>query len=162
MDISSIEIVNGSKITLHFSLTLRDGEVIDSNFDKSPVSFQIGDGNMLPGFERLLLGLTEGDRLEKLIEAAEAFGERNPKNVQHFPIERFSHLLEDELMPAEQGSVVAFKDGAGFDVPGVVDKILDDTIVVDFNHPLSGRDILFKALIIKVNESNLDVLEVKL
>jgi FKBP-type peptidyl-prolyl cis-trans isomerase SlpA len=65
-------------------------------------------------------------------------------------------------MPTEQGSVVAFKDGAGFDVPGVVAKILDDTIVVDFNHPLSGRDILFKALIIKVDEPDLDVLEVKL
>ena len=162
MDMSSSQIVIGSKITLYFSLTLSDGEVIDSNFEKAPASFQIGDGNMLPGFERLLLGLTEGESLDKLIEAAEAFGERNPKNVHHFPIERFSHLLEDELMPTEQGSVVAFKDGAGFDVPGVVAKILEDTIVVDFNHPLSGRDILFKALIIKVDEPDLNVLEVKL
>ena len=162
MDISPVQIVNGSKITLHFSLTLSDGEVIDSNFEKEPASFQVGDGNMLPGFERLLLGLIEGDSLDKLIEAAEAFGQRNPKNVQHFPIERFSHLLEDELMPTEPGSVVAFKDGAGFDVPGVVAKILDDTIVVDFNHPLSGRDILFKALIIKVHEPDVDVLDVKL
>ena len=162
MDNSSAEIINGSRVTLHFSLALTTAQVIDSTFEKEPAIFQIGDGNMLPGFEKLLLGLKEDSEIEVTILAKEAFGDRNPKNVQRFPIEKFTHLLEDELMPTEKGSVVAFKDSAGFDLPGVVVEILDRTIVIDFNHPLSGKDILFKALIIKVSEPNLDTLEIKL
>ena len=162
MDNSSIEIVNGSRVTLHFSLSLSAEEVIDSTFEREPANLHIGDGNMLPGFEKLLLGLKKGSEVETIILAKEAFGERNPRNVQRFSIEKSTHLLEDELMPTEKGSVVAFKDSAGFDVPGVVLEILDATIIVDFNHPLSGKDILFKALILGVGEPDVEAIEIKL
>ena len=162
MDNSSLEVVNRSRITLHFSLALPNNQIVDSTFEKEPASFHIGDGNMLPGFERLLLGLKEGSEVDETILAKDAFGERNPKNIQYFPIEKFAHLLEDELMPTEKGSVVAFKDNAGFDVPGVVMEILDNVIIVDFNHPLSGKDILFKALILEVSEPGIETLEINI
>ena len=58
-------IIARSLVTLHFSLALSAGEVIDSNFEKEPASFRIGDGSMLPGFESELLGLRSGDEFEK-------------------------------------------------------------------------------------------------
>ncbi len=154
-------IVSNSLVTLNFSLSLVNGEVIDTNFDKEPVSFRIGDGNMLPGFEEELLSLGAGDEIEKIIPSLCAFGEINPKNIQHFPIAKFKHLLEDELIPTEKGSVVSFKDPAGFDLPGIVKQVTAQEMVVDFNHPLAGKDIVFRAKVISVVASGTEAIEIK-
>ena len=154
-------IVTRSLVTLHFSLALSTGEVIDSNLEKEPASFRIGDGSMLPGFESELLGLRSGDEIEKIISSVNAFGEVNQKNLQSFPIDKFRNLLEDDLISTEPGCVVSFKDTAGFDLPGVVKEISEKEVIVDFNHPLAGKDIVFKVKIVSVVSSDTDAVEVK-
>ena len=111
------KISNGSRVTLHFSLSLADEQVIDSNFNKEPASFKIGDGSLLPEFENLLIGEHEGAVIESTLPPQKAFGDKNPENIQRFAAEKFTHLLEDEVLPTETGSVVVFKDPAGFDLP---------------------------------------------
>ena len=148
-------------MTLHFSLALNAGEVIDSNFGKEPASFRIGDGSMLPGFESELLGLRSGDEFEKIISSVNAFGEVKQKNLESFPIDKFRNLLEDDLISTVPGSVVSFKDPAGFDLPGVVKEISEKEVIVDFNHPLAGKDIVFKVKIVSVVSSDTDAVEVK-
>lgn len=155
-------IQEGSRVSLHFALALVGGEEIDSNFSGPAASFRIGDGSMLPGFEECLMGLRPGSELEVTIAAEHAFGEVNERNKQTFPIEKFQHILEDDLIPTEIGSVVSFKDAGGFDIPGVVASLNDQTIVIDFNHPLAGKDIIFKAAIRAVMPPTVDVIEVKL
>jgi FKBP-type peptidyl-prolyl cis-trans isomerase SlpA len=162
MTSTSSTIVAGSQVTLHFSLALPDGGIIDSNFDKKPASFRLGDGQMLPGFEQVLLGLCTGEKVETTLEAKEAFGERNPRNEQVFPLEKFEHLLEDDLITTQVGSVVSFKDAGGFDLPGVVKAIGEKTVSVDFNHPLAGKAIVFTARIVSVLPPEEQVVEVKL
>ena len=156
------KISNGSQVTLHFSLSLLDDQVIDSNFNKKPACFKIGDGSMLPEFESLLLGEHEGAVIESTLPAQKAFGDKNPGNIQRFAAEKFAHLLEDEVLPTETGSVVVFKDPAGFDLPGVVSQISKDFVLVDFNHPLSGKDIVFRAHIYKIDDPGVSKIEVKL
>lgn len=158
----SCPIQTASRVSLYFSLSLKEGKIIDSNFGRKPATFRLGDGNMLPGFEQQLLGLKAGDELEVVLPAAQAFGEVNPQNQQSFPVARFQNLLEDELMPTEPGSVVSFKDAGGFDLPGVVSKITDDLVYIDFNHPLAGKDIQFKAKILTVMPADVDAVEIKL
>lgn len=155
-------IENGSVVTLHFSLLLTSGEVIDSNFEREPPSFKLGDGSMLPGFERLLLGLRTGDDIEEFLQPEQAFGTVNQGNFHRFPVAKFEQLLEDELIPAEAGSIVCFKDPKGFDLSGVVTDISDDSIGIDFNHPLAGKQIIFRARIISVIPASIDAVEVKL
>ncbi len=155
-------IENGSAVTLHFSLLLTNGEVIDSNFDQEPPSFKLGDGSMLPGFERLLLGLGTGDDIEEVLQPEQAFGAVNQGNLHRFPVAKFEQLLEDELIPTEVGSVVCFKDPKGFDLSGVVTDINDDSIGIDFNHPLAGKQIIFRARIISVIPASVDAIEIKL
>lgn len=116
---------------------------------------------MLPGFEEELLNLGDGDEIETTIPSLRAFGEVNPKNLQRFPIGKFEHLLEDDLIPTEAGSVVSFKDPAGFDLPGVVKQLTEKEIVVDFNHPLAGKDIVFRAKIISVLAPDSETISVK-
>lgn len=155
-------IKSGSRVSLHFSLALDSGEMIDSNFDRKPASFRIGDGSMLPGFEAVLLGLHAGAEIETRLLPEAAFGAVNPENRHQFPIAKFSHLLEDDLVPTEVGSVVSFKDAAGFDLPGVVAALTDSTITIDFNHPLAGKPIRFRAAILAVMEPEVETVEIRL
>lgn len=80
----------------------------------------------------------------------QAFGEVNPENVQSFPRQRFAGLLANTTDPVEEGTVVSFADAGGNEIPGVLRQIGELHVVIDFNHPLAGRDILFKADIISV------------
>jgi FKBP-type peptidyl-prolyl cis-trans isomerase SlpA len=138
----------GKKVTLNFALKLGDNEVVDSNFDKEPVSFVVGDGNMLPGFEQALLGLEEGQCVDAIIPAAQAFGAVNPDNQQRFP--RF-HFPPD--MALSENLMIEFTDASGFKQAGRVLSIGARYVEIDFNHPLAGRDILFSARVHKVEDS---------
>lgn len=155
-------IQEGSTISLHFSLSLTTGELIDSNFERKPASFTWGDGSLLPGFEEVLLGLTAGQEVSVELPAEKAFGAVNPDNKQTFTRAQFQHILEDELLPAEPGSVVSFKDPAGHELPGVVEKIGDATVTVNFNHPLAGKAIVFRAQIVSVLPPAVASVQVKL
>ena len=113
-------------------------------------------------FENLLIGEHEGAVIESTLPPQKAFGDKNPENIQRFAAEKFTHLLEDDVLPTETGSVLVFKDPAGFDLPGVVSQISKDFVLVDFNHPLSGKDIIFKAHIVKIDDPGVSQIEVKL
>jgi FKBP-type peptidyl-prolyl cis-trans isomerase SlpA len=159
--VSEQNIAAGSLVALNFSLALTSGEVIDSNFQQPPASFRMGDGSMLPGFEEELLGLRAGDEIEATLDAERAFGEVNPGNRHRFPIAKFQNLLEDDLIATEVGAVVSFKDAGGFDLPGVIAELTESMVVVDFNHPLAGKKIVFKARIDSVIAPDVQAVEIK-
>lgn len=134
-----------SKVTLHFSLALENGELVDSTFDKEPASFQMGDGSLLPGFEKRLLGLLAGDEQAFIIPQQDAFGARNPQNIQRFK----RTIFADDMVLAE-GLIVSFADSSGSELPGVIVSWDDANVEVDFNHPLAGRELTFRVAIIHV------------
>jgi len=133
-----------STVTLHFSLKLENGDVVDSNFDKEPPTFTVGDGNLLPGFEQALFGFKAGDKRTVVIPPERGFGRGNDQNVQVMPRKNFTEL------DLEYGVMVIFRDAAGGEMPGVVKAFDDNEVTVDFNHPLAGRDITFEVEIIEV------------
>ena len=140
----SLTIDTGVKVTLHFSLGLEDGQIIDSNFKTQPATFTLGDGNLLPGFESKLIGLKVGDKKEFVIAPAQAFGQHNPENVQSIARSQFD---QEEIQP---GAVFSFQNGDG-EMPGVVTAVEAEQVIVDFNHPLSGRNIVFKVDIVDLS-----------
>src|SRR5690554_784813 len=107
---SSAQIMAGARVTLHFSLALADGSIVDSNYDGEPATFVVGDGNLLPGFEDVLGGKRAGDSVSVRLPPDQAFGEHNADNVQRFPRHRFAGLLANTTEPAQPGTVVAFTD----------------------------------------------------
>jgi FKBP-type peptidyl-prolyl cis-trans isomerase SlpA len=135
----------GTKVTLHFALRLQDGEVIDSNFERDPATFVVGDGNLLPGFEKAIFGLTEGDKKTLTISPEQGFGQRNPNNMQEFARSEFSADIE-----LREGLVLSFTDAQKTELPGVVSHFDENVVIVDFNHPLAGRDIVFDVAILKI------------
>lgn len=143
---SVLSIGEGTLITLHFALRLNNGELIDSTFDKEPAQFTFGDGNLLEGFEQALLGLTKGEKKTFLIEPEVGFGQTNPNNIQHFPRDQF-----DESIELEAGLMLSFADAQNAELPGVVTDFDDDSVTVDFNHPLAGKSIEFEVEILNVS-----------
>lgn len=135
-------------VTLHFSVSLSSGELVDSTKGKNPATFTFGDGSLLPGFEESLIGLKRGDRRSVILPPEKAFGEWNENNVQPMPRKNFSADLE--LAP---GLILSFADANKAELPGVVKEFNDDEVVIDFNHPLAGRELIFEVDIISVVQS---------
>jgi FKBP-type peptidyl-prolyl cis-trans isomerase SlpA len=143
-----LQIETGMSVTLHFSLVLEDGHIIDSNFESEPATFSVGDGNLLPGFESTLMGLVNGDEREFTIPPEQAFGQHNPQNVQ--AVER-GNFDQEEL---ELGAMFSFQNGDG-ELPGVIVDVDDDEVMIDFNHPLAGKNIIFQVKIIDIAPQNI-------
>ncbi|WP_136681582.1 peptidylprolyl isomerase [Neptunomonas sp. XY-337] len=133
------------KVTLHFAIRLKSGDVVDDNFAGDPASFVIGDGNMLAGFEAALFGMKAGERKTHEILPENGFGMPNPSNMQVMERSAF------EGMELEPGLVVSFQDPTG-ELPGVIRSFDDNKVEVDFNHPLAGQTLEFDVEILSVGE----------
>lgn len=134
-----------SKVTLHFELKFENGDIIDSNFEKDPATFAIGDGSLLPGFEKKLLGLTASEQATFTVPPEDGFGQPNPNNVQSFQRDTFA-----DDMDLQEGLVISFADASQSELPGVIKSVDDDVVIVDFNHPLAGESIVFDVKIVAV------------
>jgi FKBP-type peptidyl-prolyl cis-trans isomerase SlpA len=147
---TGVPVSEGTRVVLNFSLSLEDGSEIDSNFTGDPVDFVVGDGSLLPGFERLLFGMSAGERHIFTVQPEHAFGMPNDNNVQEISRDSF-----DEDTDLEIGLLFYFADAGGGEVPGLVVSMDEEWVMVDFNHPLSGRTILFDVLIHRVEAAEL-------
>jgi len=137
-------IAQGSRVSLHFSVSLENGLEIDNTRSRTePVELTIGDGNLLEGFEKALLGLRAGDRRTVHLPPEDAFGQWNADNVQTFDTVKFG-----ERPVLDQ--VIEFEDKAKTTLAGVVKSVNDDVTEVDFNHPLAGRNVVFEVEIARV------------
>jgi len=148
--VNDLPVGEATRVHLNFALQLEDGSEVDSNFGNDPVSFVVGDGSLLPGFERLIFGMCAGERRSFTLAPDEAFGEPSEENVQRVRRDRFQG--DDEL---RVGLVFSFADAAGGELPGVIVGVDEEEVTVDFNHPLAGRTILFDVLIHNVEPAEL-------
>ena len=150
MDSMNVPVSEGTRVYLNFSVSLEDGSEVDTNFGSDPVDFVVGDGSLLPGFERLIFGMSAGERQMFTVLPENAFGQPNDNNVQYLPRDQFDEDLELEI-----GLVFSFADASGGEVPGMIIAFDEDEVTVDFNHPLSGRTILFDVLVHRVEPAEL-------
>ena len=142
----------GTKVTLNFSLSLATGELIDST-QGNAATFEVGDGSLMPGFESAMFGLRAGQSAELSIPPQHGFGEPNDDNVHMLKRQEFSAELE-----LSAGLVVSFADGEGGERPGVVTRLFDEIVEVDFNHPLAGKDLTFAVEIVEVQQVSDEIL----
>ena len=135
-----------SIVTMHYSLLLEDGTEVDSTFDTNePLTFTMGDGTLIQGLEYALIDLKAGDQQSINISPQEGFGYPDEEAVQTMKREQFS-----EDMDLKPGVVIEFDTPSGLQVPGMVKEVKDDTVVVDFSHPLAGHTVTFNVKILDV------------
>ena len=150
MSLIDVPVSESTRVYLNFSISLQDGSEVDTNFGGDPVDFVIGDGSLLPGFERLIFGMTGGERQMFTVSPENAFGQPNDNNLQYLPREQFDDDAELEI-----GLVFSFADASGGEVPGMIISFDEEEVTVDFNHPLAGRTILFDVLVHRVEPAEL-------
>lgn len=142
---AQLAVDKGTRVTLNFALKFEDGQEIDSTFDKSPATLEIGDDNLPENFEAYLFGMTAGQAASFEVPPEKGFGQHNPSNVQMFKRSDFG-----ADMVLEPGVMISFADARQSELPGVVQRVEGDQVTIDFNHPLAGRTLTFEVEIIDV------------
>jgi len=144
----------GTRVSLKFSLQLSGGEIVDTTGSK-PAEFSVGDGNLLPGFEQAMFGLQAGAAERLQIPASQAFGEYQEANVQRLRRGQFPVNMD-----LAEGLMMSFADKNDAELPGVIKKIQGESIEVDFNHPLAGKDLIFEVEVISVEQVSNEIIRV--
>ena len=144
-DIEALTIGPGSEVVMHFTLSLADGTVADSTREGEPLRFVMGDGTLIEGLELVLYGLKAGDRQCLSIEPRDAFGFPDEENIHTMPRNEFPTEMQ-----LEPGMIIGFNTPSGEEVPGAIQEIKGDKVVVDFNHPLAGHEVIFDVEILEV------------
>ena len=144
----SLSIEPGRRVSLHFTLSLTDGTVVETTRDANePLEFVLGDGTLLENLEAVLEGMCQGDKRSVQLSPEAAFGYSDPESVQHMPRSQFA-----AEMALEPGMVVGFNLPTGEEVPGTIVEISEDIVTVDFSHPLVNRDLVFEVEVLDVTD----------
>jgi peptidylprolyl isomerase len=129
---------SGDKVKIHYSGKLDDGTQFDSSEGREPLEFDIGSGQVIPGFEKAVEGMSVGESKSFSIPPEEAYGPRHEQLVQDVP----SSALPEGLTPAV-GMQLQGTGGDGQTMHMVITDVKDDAITVDGNHPLAGQVLNF-------------------
>ena len=143
------EINMSSLVLMHYSIALTNGQVIESSFDEEPVEITMGHGDVSEGMELALYGLKEGESQTLTLTAEQGFGLRDEGNINMMPLSDFPGEFKPEV-----GNSYSFETPSGEEIPGTIIKIEGDQAEVDFNHPLSGQEIVFTVNILGVNNAH--------
>lgn len=131
-----------SLVTLHYRITLPNGQPLISTFEATPATLQLGAGEMLPAMEQLIIGLEIGSNHVFELEADAAFGPHRAELVERVKRE---HMPDEEIEPM---SIMEFTAPDGSRYSGLVREIDEQSALIDFNHPLAGKAIRFEVKII--------------
>ena len=137
------KIENNKVVRVHYTGTLPDtGEVFDSSEGREALTFLVGHKQMIPGFERELMGKELGEKVEFTLSPEDAYGEHNPDAVQKVPLDMFGNIKP------EVGTTLMSDMG-----PFRVTEVGDELITVDFNHALAGKSLTFNVEVVEVRDA---------
>lgn len=138
----------GDTVKIHYTGTLNDGTRFDSSEGRDPLEFTIGSGQVIPGFDKAVQGMTVGDSKSINIAAQDAYGPRHEQMVQQVP----KTALPENLEP-KPGMALQARGEDGKVINLTVTAVGDDDITVDGNHPLAGRDLNFDIELVEIAKS---------
>ena len=131
---------DGDTVTVHYVGTLDSGDVFDSSRERGePISFVVGAGQMISGFDAAVNGLMGGKIISVRLDPEDAYGEANEELIREFPIDQLPEGLVD-------GDTVTFQSGA----KGLIRNVTDTTFIVDANHKLAGKYLTFEIELVSI------------
>ena len=143
---------NGNRITVRYKLFIDDpaGDLVEETSEEEPYDFILGSGEQFEVFDKHIKGLKIGDSFSFLVESEEAFGDIDEEAISDIPKNVFEHegKIDDSLF--ELYKVLPMKDEEGNEFSGVIIEVGEDTIKLDFNHPLAGENIWFDGEVINI------------
>jgi len=138
-------IKEGDTVKVHYTGKIADGTVFDSSKEREPLEFTIGEGKLIPGFEKAVVGMSVGDSNTVTIPSDEAYGEKRDDMV--VDVEK-TQIPEDISPEVGQQLQIQQKDGGA--IPVVITDVTDENVKLDANHPLAGQDLTFEIEVVEV------------
>jgi peptidylprolyl isomerase len=135
----------GDTVRVHYTGHLDSGRVFDSSEGSEPLQFRLGAGEVIPGFDRAVTGLSPGESTRVTLAAADAYGPRREELVVHVPRERFP----DDFVP-EPGMQLHLEQD-GHVVAVTIADVTPAAVVIDGNHPLAGENLTFDLQLVDIN-----------
>ncbi len=139
------QIKNGDTIQLHYTGTLTDGTVFDSSEGREPLEFTVGAGQVIVGLDKALPGLAVGDKKTVEIPADEAYGPYAEEARQEVPRSQIPPTIE-----LEEGMMLQMQMPSGRAVPVAVVSVSEEVVVLDANHRLAGKDLIFAIEVVSI------------
>ncbi len=136
---------SGNKIKIHYHGRLSDGAVFDSSKGRAPLEFTVGSGSVIGGFDEGVKGMVVGEKKTIEIPFQEAYGPEDPSMIMKFPHDRLPEGLQPEI-----GMQLNVNNTSGEHFPVVVTEINADFIVLNANHPLAGKDLIFDLELVEI------------
>lgn len=138
---------NNDTVEVHYTGTLSDGQIFDSSKDREPLKFTMGMGQLIPGFEAGVLNMSINETKTINIPCAEAYGERQEEMFH----EILKSQLPQEIQP-EVGMPLVSQAPDGQEMHFIISEVKADTIVIDGNHPLAGKDLNFELTLVSIQD----------
>lgn len=141
-----IQVKSGDTVQVHYKGTLKDGTLFDSSEGRDPLQFEVGKGMVIKGFDDALLGMSIGDKKTVDIPVEQAYGQANPEMVMEFSKSDFP-----ADMTPEAGMQIHLSDNMGNNFPALIKEVKDETVVIDANHALAGKDLIFEIELVAIS-----------
>jgi peptidylprolyl isomerase len=135
----------GDKVKVHYTGKLLNGEQFDSSTGREPLEFTVGAGQMIKGFDDAIPGMAVGDKKTINIAPEHAYGEKNEDAIIEFAKE---NIPAD--MKLEVGMQLQLRNQEGHPIPVTITEIKDDVIVLDANHMLAGKELIFDIELVEI------------
>ncbi|MEQ8360625.1 MAG: peptidylprolyl isomerase [Cytophagales bacterium] len=135
----------GNSVAVHYTGKLEDGTVFDSSENREPLSFKLGEGQMIKGFENAVMGMAIGDKTTVSLEPKEAYGERSEDRILQVPK---SDVPND--IPTEIGTQLSINQSNGQQIPAIITDANAESITLDANHPLAGKKLIFDIEMVEI------------
>ena len=140
-----MQVKKGDVVRVHYTGTLLDGTQFDSSVGRNPLEFTVGAGQMIAGFDAGVLGMAIGEKKTLKIDPENAYGLSNPEAIIEFPKDNVPAEMQLEV-----GMQLNLQNEYGQPVPVVVLEVKDDVIIMDANHSLAGKDLIFEVEIVEI------------
>lgn len=139
------QVKENNTVKVHYTGKFPNGEVFDSSEGREPLEFTLGEGMMIPGFEKGLIDMKLNEKKTINLKKEDAFGEAREDLIHEVPK---SQLPED--MDVKTGMPLVSKSPEGHEINMIVKEVKDESIIVDANHPLAGKEVVFDLEVVDI------------
>jgi peptidylprolyl isomerase len=140
-----MQVKKGDVIRVHYTGTLNDGSQFDSSVGRSPLEFTVGAGQMIAGFDAGVVGMSVGEKKTIQIDPDNGYGQKDPNAIIEFPASNVP-----EGMQVEVGMKLNLQNQYGQPVPVEVIEVKEEVIIMDANHFLAGKDLIFDVELVEI------------
>ena len=142
-----LQVENGNTVSVHYRGTLNDGTEFDSSHSRGePLTFQVGAGQMIRGFDAALPGMAVGETKSITLTPDQAYGDSNPEAITDIPKTAFPDGFDYQVDAMIQG-----QNDMGQPLVGTINEVKENDVTIDFNHPMAGKDLNFEIELVSID-----------